>query len=756
MVWVKRVGILLVALIALLVAAIIYVVAFVDPNQFKGELQKVAKEQANVTLRMDGDISWSFYPRIGLSLENIGVALGDEPEIVSFSKAEFGVALLPLFQQRIEVNTVRLENLTADLKVDKNGNANWQLANADSTAAQTASASSGSSSQKNSVSDGSFTMPDIALDELAVVNAHINYEDARADLKANVVSNVSFTDVRLNESWPMRMTADITQSALDGENPLQAKLDFGANFTLFAERQSVSFEKLVLNATLEGESLPKSPLTSRLSVAQFDFDLPQENAVIDGFNLESLGINVSGQMKAYQVMSAPEFSAVIDVDEFSPKNVLTQLNIKLPDMADEQALESASASISVRGSLDSIKAQPISVKFDETTLEANALVNLSPLNWDVAVAGANLDADRYLPPPSDEPTTEPANDTGANDPAVAEELFPVDLIRSLNGHVGFAFDNLKVKNLQLDRIELDSTQTNGKVLIAPAQVTLYDGDAALQAELDVTGTTPEISVSPKVDHVQILPLLTDFMDLKKIQGATNLTGDLTTRGNKVDDLMANLNGDLLVNISDGALLGTNFTKMVCEGIAFVGSSSLNDDAFGKNTPFETMRFPAKIVNGEISTPGLTMASLTLGVTGDGSISLPNSSLDYEARVAVIGSSLDKSCAVKDSIANLEFPIVCKGKFTDDAAGLCRPDFKGFAATFTNQAKAKAQAKLDAEKAKAKAKLEEEKAQAKAKLEAEKAEAAAKLEEEKARLKEKEDQAKDKLEDKLKSKLKDLF
>ncbi|MBM6552235.1 AsmA family protein [Marinomonas ostreistagni] len=753
MVWVKRLGILVAAVFALLVAAIIYVVVFVDPNQFKGELQQVAKDKANVNLRLDGDISWSFFPRIGLSLEDIGVALADDPEILSFSKAEFGVALMPLFERRIEVTTVRLEDLVADLKVDENGQPNWQLQTA-STSENENTPEPTDDNSSSDTADAPFTMPDIALDELAIVNAQINYEDATADMRASVNSDITFTDVRLDQAWPMQMDATIVQSNMQGENPLTAEIDFDANFTLFAERQSFSLEDVALNTSLTGNALPTSPLDANVSIAQLDFDMPQENATLEGLVIETLGMNISGQLQAYQVMSSPEFTTVMDIAEFSPKEVLNQLNIELPEMADDSVLESATLSLAAEGSAETIKAQPISMTLDDTTLEANALVHLSPLNWDISIAGANLDLDRYLPPESDaEPAaSENASNTGvASDSASAasEELFPVELIRTLNGHVGIVFENVKVKNLQLDKLELDSTQTNGKVMIAPAQVVLYDGTAEVQAQLDVTGNTPELNVMPSIDSVQILPFLKDFMDLEKVQGATNLTGEITTRGNQVDALMRNLNGDLLVNINDGALIGTNYTKMVCKGIAFVRSEDLNESAFEPNTPFEIMRIPAKIVNGEISTPGLTLTSLTLGVTGDGKISLPNNHLDYETRVSLVGSGLDQSCIVDEDVANIEFPIMCEGNFTDDAASLCRPDFKGFVSAFADQ-------KLSKAKAAAQAKLDAEKARAKEKLDAEKARAQEKLAEEKARLDEKKEEAKQELEDKLKSKLNGLF
>ncbi len=747
MVWVKRLGLLLVALIALIIAAVIYVVVFVDPNQFKGELQKLAKEKANVTLRMDGDIGWSIYPRIGLSLENFGIALANDPELMSFSKAEFGVQLMPLFQQRIEVDSVRLENLTANLKVDKDGNPNWQVEAAGNASSESSPANDTSTESANK----SFTIPDIALDELALVNAHVIYEDERTGMRSDVVSNVTFTNVRLDEAWPMKMDAAVTQSNLDGSNALTANMDFAADFTLFAERQSVSFANVELNTRIAGDSLPASPLKATLNVAQLDFDLPQENASLEGLKINTLGMDITGQVNAYQVLSAPEFDAVLDIAEFSPKSVLSQLNIELPEMADDNVLEKASMSITAQGSTDSIKAQPISINLDDTTIEANALLNLSPLNWDIAIAGSNLDVDRYLPPVKEaEAVSEGGTGMPASQGAASEQdLIPVELVRSLNGHVGIAFDNVKVKNLQLDKIELDTTQTNGKVRISPAQVHLYDGVAQLKAQLDVTGKTPEMTVTPSIEGVEILPLLKDFMALEKIRGATNLAGDLSTRGNRIEDLISNLNGDLLVNITDGALLGTNYTKMVCKGIALARTETLNESAFQADTPFETMRIPAKIVNGEVSTPGLRMQSLTLGVTGDGVISLPTNSLNYETRVALVGSKLDGSCAVNQDVANIEFPIVCKGNFMDDAASLCRPDVKGFISAIAgkeiDEAKAAAKVKLDAEKARAQEKLDAEKARAKEKLDAEK-----------ARLDEKKDEAKQELEDKLKSKLKDLF
>jgi AsmA protein len=454
---------------------------------------------------------------------------------------------------------------------------------------------------------------------------------------------------------------------------------------------------------------------------------------------------------------------------------MTRLNLPIPDMSDDTALTKARANITFEGSLDSITAQPISITMDETKIEANAVVDLSPLRWDVSIAGKNLNVDRYLPTPVEASpeeiaaakadnateTVQNTNVAGAEqNSGDVGELIPVDLIRSLNGHVGVVFEGLTVKKLKIDKIELDSTQANGLVKIYPLRASLYKGDITSKVSMDVRGNTPVVDISPAIDGVQIQPLLVDFMDMDKIAGATYLNGDLSARGNQIDALMSSLQGDLLVEIKNGALVGTNLTKTVCEGIAAIRKESIKEDQFGPDTPFETMRFPAHIVNGKVSTPGLKISSAGIQVTGDGVVSLPDSSLDYQANVGVAGSELDKACRVNAKLTKLAFPIVCKGQFSDDPAGLCRPDIKGFGKLFANLAKDELKLKLEAEKVRLKEKSAELKAELEVKKQAEKARLEAKLATEKARLKaeldEKRQAEAERAKEKLKEKLKNLF
>ena len=745
MLWIKRLLWLMTGLLAVVLLLVAYIMLFVNPNSFKDELQSVALDKANIALRLDGDIAWSFYPWLGLELENVGVAFAGETEIMQFDRAEFGLAVMPLLKQSIQVDKVRLVNLQANLVMDAQGKANWQYQGSEtsqvaSQVGQTSTATDVSAVETASASvddDAPFSLPDIHLESLQIENAKLSYRDEVSQQLITATTNVELSNVQWDKAWPMVMDMAFKQSDLQGQNALEGTLDLNANLTLFPSREALSLDSVVLTTEVTSDALPVSPLAAKLNVLNVAADLPQENLLIEGLAVNVLGLNLDASVEAYQVLSKPEFTATMSLGAFNGRELLQKLKIELPETADPETLKNISLDMSLEGDSRTITAQPISIVLDETTMEANAVIGLSPLNWDIRLAGAGLDLDRYLPKPVEEETVETSGNTSGQsngtatasnkETETAEELIPMELVRSLNGHIGVLFKDIKIKNLQIDQLELDSTQNKGLVTVAPLNATLYDGSVSADVTLDARGNAPKIDILPAVKGIQIQPLLIDFMEMDKVSGATYLTGDLHTQGNQVDTLMNSLNGDLLVDIREGALVGMNLTKSVCEGIAKVRNKTLNSDAFGEDTPFETMTFPAHIVNGVVSTPGLKIQSVGLSVTGNGEISLPNSSLDYQTNVGVSGSQLDDACVVNEKVQQLTFPLICRGNFSDDPASLCGPDLAGFGKLFTDLAKEEIKAEL-AEKAEA------EKARLKAKLEAEQ----------------------DALKEKLKNKLKSLF
>lgn len=125
-VWFKRGLFALVSLaIIALVGGAIFLLTF-NPNSYKQKLADIVYQQYQRTLKIDGNLELSLFPRIGLSVQ--GLSLSDrnsDAPFASLESARFAVALWPLISNRLVVDHVAVSGFKAWLVRDENGNFNF-------------------------------------------------------------------------------------------------------------------------------------------------------------------------------------------------------------------------------------------------------------------------------------------------------------------------------------------------------------------------------------------------------------------------------------------------------------------------------------------------------------------------------------------------------------------------------------------------------------------------------------------------------
>ena len=122
-VWFKR-GLfsLVVLAIVTVVGGAIFLLTF-NPNSYKQKLADIVQQKYQRTLKIDGDIELSLFPRIGLSVQ--GLSLSDrnsEDPFASLESARFAVALWPLINNRLVVDHVAVTGFKAWIVRDEEGN----------------------------------------------------------------------------------------------------------------------------------------------------------------------------------------------------------------------------------------------------------------------------------------------------------------------------------------------------------------------------------------------------------------------------------------------------------------------------------------------------------------------------------------------------------------------------------------------------------------------------------------------------------
>lgn len=111
-------------LVTLALLVTLYLTVFFDPNDFKPEIVNAVKKQTGRELVIADDLSWTFFPALGINLGGISLSNpeGFTPKsMLDVNKAVAEVALIPLFRKEIQVAQLSLDGANINLVTRKNG-----------------------------------------------------------------------------------------------------------------------------------------------------------------------------------------------------------------------------------------------------------------------------------------------------------------------------------------------------------------------------------------------------------------------------------------------------------------------------------------------------------------------------------------------------------------------------------------------------------------------------------------------------------
>ena len=114
-------------IVALVVVVIAIVAATFDPNKYKPEIVAAVKDKTGRTLAIEGNLSLSFFPSIGIAVGKASLSEPNDSRIFArVEQAKVSLALLPLLSKQVVVDRVTLSGLTLDLVQRKGGKTNFE------------------------------------------------------------------------------------------------------------------------------------------------------------------------------------------------------------------------------------------------------------------------------------------------------------------------------------------------------------------------------------------------------------------------------------------------------------------------------------------------------------------------------------------------------------------------------------------------------------------------------------------------------
>jgi AsmA protein len=116
-------------IVVLAIAGIVAVTTLVNPNDFKDKISAKVHDMTGRDLVFNGDIHWSFFPWLGVQLNQVQLSnapgFGAQP-FAQIKQVDVKIALMPLFKRQLEVDKVAVDGLELHLMKNAKGITNWQ------------------------------------------------------------------------------------------------------------------------------------------------------------------------------------------------------------------------------------------------------------------------------------------------------------------------------------------------------------------------------------------------------------------------------------------------------------------------------------------------------------------------------------------------------------------------------------------------------------------------------------------------------
>ncbi|WP_461482433.1 AsmA family protein [Porticoccus sp.] len=629
----KIVLLVAVVLLVVVIGGVTFLLIGVDPNSYKPELEKLARDNG-VELRMEGDLGWSFFPNLAVHAGSTSLAgIDDSAGIpdVRFNEANFILDWKALLARKVRLAAIAVDG--ADIRAKTAAEA------ANVAALPGAAAATGKSE--------SSALPfEVAIDKMSLTNSRITLVTPGAPDR--VFEQLNFSSEGLNlDNKPFSLSLQFSTQLPDQPNPFALSLTAEAALQLEPQQISLSDAKL----TLKG--LDKLPLSLSFNAR---YDGSSDSLRISDLNGSLGSANISGAISGEKIQTAPALKGQLSLQNL----LLKELPIEPPEGFSKVNLSTGFAASEQAVSLDNLK-----LALDDFNLTGKLAMQLpAPRQLEMSLNGGNL----VLP---------------ASEAATAEQqaalftplLAPLALLEGGKGHVEINLASVTADTLRVDKLHLNLF-ANGKVVqISDLSGDVFGGNFKVDAKADLRKKTPAVTFTKQLSNIDLHQALTTLAEQQDIHGHLTMDFSGSSQGDTSDALMANMNGSGKFSFTDLQVDNINVEKSYCEMASLVEGKTLTGRSWPNYTRLQAMQGTIQWRDQQISLPGFTTGIGNLAVSGNGGANLVKESYDMLISAKLQGDTTSETgCTIKSkTVQNKAIPFRCTGSFAENGSGKCLPD-----------------------------------------------------------------------------------
>ena len=409
----------------------------------------------------------------------------------------------------------------------------------------------------------------------------------------------------------------------------------------------------------------RKPVDLRLSADAAHANLAKETLSVKKLSLTGLGMNITGNIDATKIKTAPAYSGRVTVPDFNLRKVALNLNQNFPKKAKPQAYQRFGMETTFNGSKNSLALRDLQVRLDRSTIVGELSVAdfaVPDVRFGLGVDALNVDT--YFPPSEKSaPLTPEAAAAGA-------AQLPVETLRKLKINGEIKLGEMVYSGARLQNVKLKINANAGKIDLKPVAASLYNGTYHGDVALDARSKIPALKFNSRLAGVAIDPLLRDMTGESALSGTANLDVNVSTRGNNSNALKKGINGPLKFSVSNGVYRGMDIASTLAQVEVMVESKRPAQLQKGGETAFQNLSGTINFKNGVGFNDDMLLDGSGFKVTGNGIVAnLHDNTMKYDAKVAV-DEGRGQRGEENYNLGGYTVPIRCRGPLGADA---CKPD-----------------------------------------------------------------------------------
>lgn len=541
-------------------------------------------------------------------------------------------------------------------------------------------------------------MPDLSA-KLAVNTISFSTESNQA-LVERLVGTVAMQEIEAAiDAEKMRYAVDSAQLAIKTIN-YSGKHEIG-QFDGQADTLAFDINKNALSLagnTLKGkvEALPVQLMFENLQL-----NLDAGTLSVPSLEMRSDAALIKANVNVTQLMGDLQASGHLSSNTLNPRQMLAQLNMDevLADIP-PPALEAVKLDMDFKGGMSGSTLENLVLVLDQSTLTGSLFagdfdreipsarfdLELDQINLDQYMSGqgkaaakANTDLSVAAPVNAQAVPTVSGSDGKTSTSSADTTELPFQMLKGMDVKGRIGIGELRVENLLSNEVVVQVDTENDRIEISPLSASVYGGETVNTLTYDVSGEKPSVEIQSALKTLNLGAFLKALDVTDRLEGFGGMNTNLYSTGLNPTEMVSALNGEIDVQLHDGAISGVSLQKTLLE------IESLYKQLKGKDlglqgevsdkTEFTSFSTKIAVENGVLNARDVNLMAPAIRVSGGGKVNLNTEQLDLLLSVAVVASFEGQGGETLEKLKGMTIPIAITGNF--DAPKI-RPDLSQIA------------------------------------------------------------------------------